>query len=119
MADGPANLWAALDKAREWWLPMAGAAPAAIVAWLAGRRKADAEAGKVAAEADKTSAEAEAIASNATIKAFQALIDGYEKRIADLTAEVHSLRDEIKSLRQVLDQRTREEAERARRGGAS
>ena len=131
MADGfGESLWAALDKAREWWLPMAAAAPAGIAAWLLGRRKAgaeadkmEAEAGKAEAEAAKATAEAEAIVAEAMTKRFAVLIDGYERRIAemttqfkaisegyearidDLTAEIHSLRDEVKQLRQALDAR--------------
>lgn len=135
MADGLGeNLWTALDKAREWWLPMAGAAPAGFAAWLLGRRKAGAEAGRIEAEAEKAEAEAEAIVAEAMTKRFAVLIDGYERRISemteqfkvlaegyegrikDLTSEVHSLRDEVKALRMALDQRTRDEAERARRG---
>ncbi|CAN2532510.1 hypothetical+protein [Methylocapsa aurea] len=126
MADGQIDIAGIVDKIRDIALPLAGGAtPAAILAWLAGRRRATAEAAKIVAEAAKTDAEAEAIGAEALTARFKLLIDGYERRIAemteqlrvltegyegrikDLASEVHSLRDEVKELRKALDARPR------------
>lgn len=112
MANGEADIWGLVERAKDWLIPLAGATPAALLGFLAGRKKADAEATKAKAEATKADAEADAVIADALTRRFKALIDGYEARIADLTAEVHSLRDEVKALRQALDARPKPAAPR-------
>lgn len=73
---------------------------AAALGWYFGRRKADAEAGKIVSEG-------EAAKLDSITRHMAALIDGYEKRIDDLTQEVTALRAEIVDLRQALDRRPR------------
>lgn len=72
----------------------------AAIGWYLGRRKADAEAGKIENEG-------EAAKLDAITRHMEKLIDGYERRIEDLTKEVTSLRTEIVELRQALDRRPR------------
>lgn len=72
----------------------------AALGWYLGRRKAEAEAGKIENEG-------EAAKLDAITRHMEKLIDGYERRIEDLTREVTSLRTEIVELRQALDKRPR------------
>lgn len=75
---------------------------AAALGWWFGRRKTNAEAGKLENEGD-------AAKLDSITRHMEALIDGYESRIADLTAEVTSLRMEVMALRKALDARARAE----------
>lgn len=84
-----------ISAVKDYALP-AGGPLGALIGWLIGRRRSEADTRKVEAEADS-------LVSDAITRRFQALIAGYEARINDLTEEVHSLREEVKNLRIALD----------------
>ncbi len=88
-----------LDALKEYGT-LVSAPAGAVLGYMAGRRKNDAEATKLEADAG-------AVTLDSMTRSFRTMIEGYEERIADLTREVDSLREEVKALRKELDRRPR------------